>query len=186
MLTSAQIENMSHRFSKFLCAIAGIDGVISESISFDVAILSPKHESLISAVLEDDDVVLCFDDGEVTIPAREATSTRVESAVKAHVAAAHRRSEMTEKLIKQLATDGFVYVDDLTQEDVNEALLAWSDAYGEDKPDCYLRKSAEGKICGFIKTRLSKEEIAARNDEDGDPGYSPIPMFKAIMAAANK
>ena len=71
-----------------------------------------------------------------------------------------RCDEKFEKAIQQLASAGEVFIEGFTAADIKKLESLWSDAYGEDHWETYLRRQGCQDRCttyhGYIKTRLIK------------------------------
>lgn len=85
-------------------------------------------------------------------------------------------------LVAIVANNGHAFVENTPSNVIDTFLKLWSDAYGEDHPDLFLKVSKTletGEVfhTGYIKTHLTPEEIAAKKNEDGDNNYQPEPMF---------
>lgn len=181
MLNATQLTALANRMSAFAVLAESIPGVMFDKVAFDVPVINNQREDLISVTVDGDEVSLNFTDYVHTI--YQATPQKVAEAIQKHIANA--LPSWIPDVIRDLAEHRVTEVADISEDDLPKFFQAWSDAYGEDKPDCFLKKNKEGKVRGFIKTRLTPAQIAAKNNEDGDADAfkNAMPLFGAAMPA---
>ena len=167
------------KLTRFIDHIAVLDGVDMNSLCIDVAVHSKTHPDLMSVMLSGDDFILQFTEGDRTVPGDKNNPTSpadILFAVNLYEEE-KQRDEFIAKLISAIAQNEGVFVDSISVADLEHLQSCWSDAYGEDRLELFLHKINAVMLRGYIHTHLTKEAIAAKNNEDGPEVKNVKPMF---------
>lgn len=95
----------------------------------------------------------------------KVTSDAVERAIRT-MCGRDEIEEQAQALVNKMASNGFVYVENMPNAVVNLFKNMWSDAYGEDLLLCFLKPVGTKHVTGFIKTNMTAAQIAAKNQEE--------------------
>lgn len=68
-------------------------------------------------------------------------------------------------LLLEIRQHGHVFIENMTRAQINYIRAAWSDAYGEDELVLYAHENFDSTLTGFLKTRLTPEELRGRDEE---------------------
>lgn len=172
MFNPIQIGSACNKLSEFLVRISEVPNVNLDKICFSLPI-----------DVGGDKVVLKEEPGFFAVEMPEFTheflsdkpnAKTVCAAVLAYQSVARRdeNEDKAQELVCSMAKNGDVFVEDMDSNIIDLFLKMWSDAYGEDEPAMYVHASTNDRtgetvITGYIKTKLSPAEIAARANEDG-------------------
>lgn len=176
-----------HQFMELLDDVAGVD-VSSLTMSVTVNIGDEKaifelHPDKAAIRYPEMDHVF-FD-----VPSKKEVTAAFEAYRQLYERTAGMRA--AQALVAAVANNGHAYVENTPSIVIDTFLKIWSDAYGEDRPDLFLKMSKAPKTgeifhTGYIKTRLTPEKIAAMKNEDGDDDYRPEPLFPANKIKEDK
>lgn len=167
------------KLTKFIEHISVLDGVDMNSLCIDVAVHSKIHPDLMSIMLSGDDFILQFAEGELTVRgSKDNPTSPADILFTANLYKEEKqRDEFISKLISAIAKDGGVFVDSISVADLQHLQSCWSDAYGEDRLELFLHKVNASTLRGYLRTHLTKETVAAKNDEDGPEVKNVMPLF---------
>ena len=173
MLTADEITNLGRRVAAFALRVQEVPGADPERITLSLPIEVCGNE----VVLEEDALhfAVIMPDFTREFIGDKPNPKTVLACVKAYKAtceAAARNESLAQALVCSMANNGHVYVENMDSHVIELFLHMWSDAYGEDEPDLYVKTSTneatdETVVSGYIRTRLTSADIAARNNEDG-------------------
>lgn len=173
MFTADQITAFCRRMADFTHRIQEVPGADPERIKLSLPIEVCGNE----VVLEEDALHFAVVTPDFTheFIGDKPNPKTVLACVKAYKAtceAASRNENLAQALVCSMANNGYVYVENMDSHVIELFLHLWSDAYGEDEPDLYIKTSTneatdETVVSGYIRTRLTSADIAARNNEDG-------------------
>lgn len=176
-----------HQFMELLDEVPGVNAKsLSLSIEVDVGnnqIATFKMQPGMTAIHfpDLDEVFFSEADGIGTFPSQR----EIADAFAAYRKISEKNAAMqaAQALVEAVANNGHTYVENTPSGVIDMFLKLWSDAYGEDRPDLFLRCSeaaltGETFHTGFIKTRLDATKIAARKNEDGPDNYRPEPLYQ--------
>lgn len=167
------------RMNRFLEHIEVVDGVDLNSLHIEVYVRSQKHPDLKSIMLSGNNFVLKFaDDNMIVKGDKECPSMPVDIiyAINAYEEQ-RKRNVFISNLITSIAKDGGVFVESISVSDLQRLQACWSDAYGEDHLELFTHKIKADIVRGYIRTGLTKEAIASKNDEDGPDIKNTNPLF---------
>lgn len=185
MFTCEQIQfnHLATRLAHFYTLINSIRGVVNmDDVTFEVKVNSKALPDLVSLKLTRGTFTIQYKEDVQTFP----TLPTPQELIKAlnDLEAAYLEAKMLSTLVHKLARDGYVYIAAITPKLLDVFLKVWSDAYGEDNPEVFMKKHSNGsELFGFVRTNLLDDDIAARNNEDGDDDYHPEPLFKNMKEA---
>lgn len=190
MLTQHQVISISKAVAAFFARIDSIPGIDPNKIVFSMPLeICGNH-----VVIEETPSAVTVKYPEFTHDFQAKPSKEVlAAAIKAyeHTSAEEQNFQTAQTLVASMADKGYVYVQDMRSEVIDLFLRLWSDAYGEDRPEMFVKEFPlcgmnEKSVTGFIKTRLTPADIAAKNNEDGDDDYNPEPLFPANKMKEDK
>lgn len=176
MLQYETIAAMARKLSQFANAIDELECIKHNSLSFEIKVTDKRYPGLNSIRWSPDGFILMFEEHEHHY-AGEPNKKELMNALSRHLATNLEIDALTCKLSQH----GIVYIESITPKMFNLFLKTWSDAYGEDHPDIFMKPHPNGReIYGFVRTNLTPAQIAAKNNEDGDDDYKPEPLFNNI------
>lgn len=182
MFTPMEITGVAQRLASFCTAVDGIDGVDLLNTTIEVKVNSKQIPDLVSFKVTPSVFVIQYKEDTHVFP-KPPSPEMLKAALKKHQAA-HLDVEMLHALACKLSQHGIVYIEAITPELFDFFLKTWSDAYGEDNPDIFMKRHPNGHdLYGFVRTNLTPAQIAARNNEDGDDDYKPEPLFNNMKEA---
>ena len=181
MLQYEMIVAMARKLSQFANAIDELECIKHNSLSFEIKVTDKRYPGLNSIRWSPDGFILMFDEHEHHY-AGEPNKKELMNALSRHRAASLDIDiDMLHALGCKLSQHGIVYIESITPKMFDFFLKTWSDAYGEDHPDIFMKKHPNGReIYGFVRTNLTPAQIAAKNNEDGDDDYKPELLFGNI------
>lgn len=181
MLQYETIAAMARMLSQFANAIDELEGIKHDSLSFEIKVTDKRYPGLKSIRWSPDGFVLMFEEHEHHY-AGEPNKKELVNALNRH-RAAHLDIDIDvlHALACELSQYGLVYIASISPKMFDFFLKTWSDAYGEDHPDVFMKRHPNGRdIYGFVRTNLTPAQIAAKKNEDGDDDYMPEPLFGNI------
>ena len=184
MSPSEVIVILTRQLSRFITAIEDLDGKNLSSLSFEIKVTDKRYPGLKSIRWSPDAFILMFEEHEHHY-AGEPNKKELMNALSRHKAAhLDIDIDMLHALACKLSQYGLVYIESISPKMFDFFLKTWSDAYGEDHPDVFMKRHPNGRdIYGFVRTNLTPAQIAAKNNEDGDDDYHPEPLFNNIKEA---
>ena len=175
-MTHAFLHNTIQQVSSFLGIISCIKNVNIKDIAIEARVTSTWVPSLTAMKWGPEGFEIKFKDSSTRLPTMPSPS-KLAAILREHEAPYSSPESLCELACK-LAEHGFVYIEAISPESLNAFLKIWSDAYGEDHPDTFVHQRINSPtLYGFVRTKLTPEEIAARDNEDGDDNYKPEPLF---------
>ena len=175
-MTHAFLQNAIQQVSSFLSIISCIKNVDIKDIAIEANVTSTWVPNLTAMKWRPGSFEIKFKDSSTRLPAMPSPG-KLAAILREHEAPYSSPESLCELACK-LAEYGFVYIEAISPESLNAFLKIWSDAYGEDHPDTFVHQRINSPtLYGFIRTKLTPEEIAARDNEDGDDDYKPDPLF---------
>lgn len=179
MLVPALLDNVIRQLASFIGTVSCVKNVHIKNVSIEAHVASSHVPSLTAMKWGPEGFEIKFKDSVTRLPAMPSPG-KLDAILREHEAPYSSPESLCELACK-LAEHGFVYIEAISPESLDAFLKLWSDAYGEDHPDTFVHQRINSPtLYGFVRTKLTPEEIAARDNEDGDDNYMPEPMFGSI------
>lgn len=177
MFPHNQLSSAAIRLATFLASIDEVPGVNLANLTYKIQVQHDSCPDLVAIESSVAGTTMIFKEFSHLIAGAPDQKEIMES-VRAAREMNKRQAGMkaAQDLVTEVAANGSAFIENVPGRIVNMFLKLWSDAYGEDSPELFLRKCGEA-YTGYIKTHLTPEEIAAKKNEDGDDNYRPDPMF---------
>lgn len=176
MFIPAMLDNVIQQLSSFIGTISCVKNIRIKSFSIEAHMTSSDVPNLTAMKWGPEGFEIQFKDSATRLPTMPSPS-KLDAILREH-AAPYSDVESLCKLAGKLADHGFVYIEAISPESLNAFLKIWSDAYGEDRPDTFVHKRIDSPtLYGFVRTKLTPAQIAAKKNEDGDDDYMPEPLF---------
>ena len=176
MLIPALLDNVIQQLASFIGTVSCVKHIRIKNVSIEAHVTSSHVPSLTAMKWGPEGFEIKFKDSATRLPAMPSPG-KLDAILREH-AAPYVDIDMYNTLACKLSQYGIVYIESITPKMFDLFLKIWSDAYGEDHPDAFMKKHPNGReIYGFVRTNLTPAQIAAKKNEDGDDNYKPDPLF---------
>jgi hypothetical protein len=176
MLVTAWLNNVVRQLASFISTVSCVKSIRIKGFSIEAHVASSHVPSLTAMKWGPEGFEIKYKDSVTRLPAMPSPD-KLDAILREH-AAPYVDIDMLNALACKLSQHGIVYIESIAPKMLDLFLKIWSDAYGEDHPDTFMKEHPNGhEIYGFVRTNLTPAQIAAKNNEDGDDDYNPDPLF---------
>ena len=170
------------RAAQYLACLRAVEGADLNSLCLDVSVHSKSCPVLMAVSMEGSDIILQFLDCEKTLSGKDQlpTPVAVKSAIDEYIRD-KKADAYIATLIDSIASKDGVFIESISIQDLQLLQAIWSDAYGEDKLELYGFTVKKDTWRGYVRSSMSKEQIAVMNNDDGPELKNTKPLFEGVV-----